>query len=212
MSTLFFPDLPGFSYGAVRSPTWGGLLIQTAASGLEARMQQWSAPKWEWTLAFNYLRMYGSFAEFQTLIGFYNQTFGGLTSFFFRDEHDNSTHGEPIGVGTGSQTQFQLQRNLGGSIEPIYGVDIRGTAAYGAYQRPAAVTFQAYVSASPASATVNTDTGVVTFSSAPGLGATLTADFSYLFRCRFAEQRMDFTTLFRQCYDAQQVKLIQSRT
>lgn len=215
MATQFLPDLPGLGISIKRTPKWDGLLVQTAASGIESRMQQWSAPKWSWELPINYLHVQAGgvfFAEFQTLIGFYNSTFGGLTSFAFRDQNDNTTTSEPIGTGNGTTSAFQLQRTLNGSVEPIYIVDTRGSATYGPYTRPAAITPKAYINGSLASATFANDTGIVTFSSPPGGGTALTADFSYGFRVRFEETSMDFELLFSKIYQAQSVKLLQCRT
>lgn len=218
MSTLWFPDLPGITVGTTRAPDWSGLLKQTAASGLEVRQQQWSAPQWEWTLIFNYLRGYkpspggSAYQEWQTLMGFINQQYGGLLSFFYRDPDDNQTTLEPIGTGDGATTAFQLKRALGGAVEPIYGVDTRGSATYGPYTRPAALTPVALVSGSPVSATFNGDTGVVTYASAPASSAPLTATFSYGFRVRFEEDKIEFIRTWQQLYEAKQVKLLQSRT
>ena len=213
MSTPWFVDLPGVTFPVKRTQRWQGLLKQVPASQVYiARMQQQSAPQWEWDIPVAYLRSWRGYAEWQQLMGFFGAQFGGLFSFYYRDSQDNSTTAEPIGTGDGTTTAFQLQRNLGGMVEPIYVVDTRGSASYGPYTRPAALTPKAYVNAVAVSATFNNDTGVVTYASPPAGGQPLTADFSYGFRVMFEDDKLDFDQLMNGLYDAKTVKLLQTRT
>jgi uncharacterized protein (TIGR02217 family) len=213
MATPIFPDLPGLSWGCTRSPKWN-TLVQTAASGLESRLALQSAPKWEWTLVFDYLRQSPPFLELQQLVGLYNASAGGAFSIFFRDPQDNSTTGEFIATGDGATTVFQLQRNWGGYDEPIYGVDTRAALVYGGYTRPAAVPHVAYVNGTPVvSATFGVETGLLTFpGGAPGAGTTITADFSYFFRVRFEDDELDFNDLWTAVWELQKLRLLQVRT
>ncbi len=142
----------------------------------------------------------------------FNSQFGGLVSFGYRDQYDNQVTNQPIGTGDGTTTAFQLQRTYGGFTEPVGIVDTRGSATYGPYTRPAALTPVAKVGGSPASATFNNDTGVVTYASAPGAATALTATFSYGFRCRFEDDSLDFETLVYQIFKLGKLRLLQVAT
>jgi uncharacterized protein (TIGR02217 family) len=210
--SVWMPDIPGTGYPVKRTQRWEGMLRQTSASQFEVRQQQQSAPRWEWDIPVNYLRSWRGFAEWQQLMGFYGAQFGGLLSFYYRDSQDNSTTAEPIGTGDGATTAFQLQRDLNGMIEPIYVVDTRGSAMYGPYTRPAALTPVAYAGGVVKPATFNPDTGIVTYTTAPVGGAALTADFSYGFRVSFEDDKIDFDQLMNGLYEARSIKLLQQKT
>jgi uncharacterized protein (TIGR02217 family) len=218
MSTAWFPSIPGINWTQTRTPRWDSLLVQRAANPFaEARMLQQSYPQYDWQLSFSYLHSIGyptnSLAGFyEALLGFFNSQFGGLVSFGYRDQYDNQVTNQPIGTGDGTTTAFQLQRTYGGFTEPVGIVDTRGSVTYGPYTRPAALTPVAKVGGSPASATFNNDTGVVTYASAPGAATALTATFSYGWRVRFEDDILDFETLYYQIWKLGKLRLLQVAT
>ena len=63
------------------------------------------------------------------------------------------------------------------------------------------------VSQDPAGYTVDADTGLVTFLTPPPAGQTVTADFTYWFRARFADDTADFENFMYQLWQLKQVKL-----
>lgn len=211
MSTAYLPDLAGIGWTRTRGASFK-TLISEAASGLEARSALQSLPRWKWELPYSYIRTGTPYFDFEKLFGFFMQQYGSLTSFFIRDQFDNSVTGQSIATGNGVTVAFQLQRTMQGYTEPIFGVDTRGSATYGPYTRPAALTPQAYVNGLPVTATFANDTGVMTLATAAGTsGQPITADFSYPFRVRFADDHLDVKGVFS-TWNTGSVKLIQSRT
>jgi len=215
MSTNFFPDLPGFTWTRKRAVNQN-TLIQTSASGLEARSALMVLPRYEWTLPYSYLREGTPWFDVENLEGTYLAQQGPLVTMFFRDQFQNSVTGQFIGTGDGTTTAFQAVRTIQGGDgqayqDPVFGFDTRGSYSYGPYTRPAALTPQAYDNGSPVSATFTTETGVITYGSAPALGHNLTATFSYVFRVRFSDDNMQFDNVFNAWNTMEGLKLIQTR-
>ena len=88
-------------------------------------------------------------------------------------------------------TNTQLVRTLGGFTEPI-------TA-------PNVVSNIYFNGVSQAGWTVIPDTGEVILGTPPG-AQTITADFTYYFRCHFAEDNLDFENFMYQLWSAKEVK------
>ncbi len=96
---------------------------------------------------------------------------------------DNSVTRQGIGAGDGATTSFAFLRTLGGFTEPVSWV----TAIENVYFNGTAQSPSAYSVAAP-----NGFNNVLSFTSAPGAGAAITADFSYAFVCRFLDDQSDF--------------------
>jgi hypothetical protein len=219
MSTPILEPLPGLASQYTRSQNWGGLLVQTSASQIEARQQQQSFARYSWDLTFSYLQLVqrGTYTNaiaaknYQYLMGFYANAGGGLLSFFYRDQEDNSVTGGFVGVSDGSTLTWQLQRQFGdGNYQPVYGLDTRGAITYGPYTQPASTAQVAYDNGSPvAGATFDNETGILTLASPITTGHTITADFSYLWRVRFEENTLDFKRMWNVIYGLDSLKIIQ---
>jgi uncharacterized protein (TIGR02217 family) len=206
MSTPIFGPLPGLISTYSRGNAWEGILVQTSASQIEARQQQQSFARYSADLSFDYLTMQsrGSYTNaiaaqnLQYVIGFQNSLGGGLSSFFYRDQEDNTAIGSVIGTGDGVTTSFQAVRYWGSNAQPVYGFDTRGAISYGSgYVQPASYAQAAYSNGvQDMSATFDSETGIITYSSAPASGHALTADFTYLYRCRILENSLTFGRLW----------------
>jgi uncharacterized protein (TIGR02217 family) len=59
----------------------------------------------------------------------------------------------------------------------------------------------------PAGYSVAFDTGVVTFGTPPPAGRSITADFTYRFRVRFADDTAEFENFMYQLWQLKQIKL-----
>lgn len=199
-----FPTLPGLGWSVTKTPSLAGTKIQRSVSGNEWRAGWQALQIWEWTLTFDFLRdnLAAGYAELNTLRGFHMQQQGAFTPFLYTDPTDNSVAGQAIGAGNGTQTAFQLVRNLdaalsgGGYAEPI--------------TNPATVS-AVYLNgvAQPASGwAVNFLTGILTFASAPPAGTAITADFSYAFLVRFSDDTAAFENFMVNLWRLKQVKLV----
>lgn len=188
--TALLPVIPGLSYPVKRSPEVQGTRLQTV-SGRGIWLPNFAYPIYHYEQVYNVLRF--SQSEFQTLLGFYNlvkTTPGGY--FYYNDPDDNSVTNQVIGVGNGSNTIFQSARTMGGFVEPIYGALNSGAVWK--------------VNGSTVSASVDQNTGLVTFAGAPGNGLNVTWTGSYYWICEFEDDIPEFSSFMAQLYELQSLK------
>lgn len=192
MSNEVYPVLPGLTFGTERKYAFK-TEVQEAMSGAEVR-QSWRAyPVRSWALRYEFLRQNLSRTEWSQLVGFFMRHKGRLDDFLFEDPNDNTAVNESLGTGNGTKTQFQLIRRIDGFIEPIYS--------------PKAIQ-QARVNGTPTGAyTLNSASGVITFSSAPPNGHPVAADFTYYWRCRFEDDTLSLREFVRKFFEAQRIGL-----
>jgi uncharacterized protein (TIGR02217 family) len=179
MSNRLFPDLPGLKINVTRTPVWE-TLTRKAASGKELRMTLMSSPRWRYKLAYEVLRAGGGFDELQQIAGLFNSCRGSWDNFLYRDPKDRSVLAQQFALGDGVKTQFALVRSYGNFIEPIAATD----GAVTIYKAGA-------LQAQPADCSVSS-AGVVSFVTAPAVGAALTWSGGFLWRCRFMRDEVDF--------------------
>jgi uncharacterized protein (TIGR02217 family) len=202
-----FPSLPGLAWSVTKTPTFQ-TRIQRAVSGRELRALDYPYPLWQFTLVFDLLRdnPAAGYDELQTLMGFFMLCQGAFGTFLFRDPSDDQVTGQQIGIGNASANVFQLQRAMGaklpggGFLEPIAAPDIV-TAVY-----------LDGITQSPGSYNVDPDTGLVTFSTAPGSGLIITADYSYYFRCRFVDDSYAFENFMFRLWQLKKLTFISVRS
>lgn len=195
MSNKIFPALPGLKFENKRYPVWK-TKTHEAVSGKQQRAAMWSYPRWRYSLPFEFLRADTAYRELQTLVGFFLEHRGSWDSWLYEDPEDNTVTGQGIGIGNGASRSFQLVRTYGANgntfAEPM-------TAINGA-----PVIKIAGVVVDPADYTVS-DIGLVTFGTAPASGS-ITADFSYYFRCHFTQDELELNEFMHQLWEAQTVE------
>jgi uncharacterized protein (TIGR02217 family) len=204
---LLFPTLPGLAWSVTKSPTFQ-TRIQRAASGRELRALDYPYPLWQFTLVFDLLRdnPTAGYDELRTLMGFFMLCRGAYGAFLFRDPSDDRVAGQQIGIGNASTTVFQLQRAMGATLpgggfqEPIVAPNVV-TAVY-----------LDGITQSPASYSIDSTTGLITFETAPGSGLIITADFSYYFRCRFIDDSYAFENFMYQLWQLKKLTFISVRS
>jgi uncharacterized protein (TIGR02217 family) len=199
-----FPALPGLAWSVTKAPRFA-TRIQKAVSGRELRVLDQPWPIWTWTLSYSLLRDKwdgrGStgpgvgYDELRTLAGFFLAQQGALLPFLFDDPSDDAIAGQPLGTGDSSASAFQLVRSMAGFAEPITAPDA------------VAAVYLDGVRQDPAGYAVDPDTGVVTFAAPPPAGQLITADFTYRFRVRFADDTAEFENFMYQLWQLKQVKL-----
>lgn len=202
--TAIFPVLPGLGWSVTKAPRFA-TRIQRAVNGRELRVLDQPYPVWTWTLNYSLLRdkwdtrgtggFGAGYDELRTIAGFFLQQQGAFAPFLFDDPSDDSLTGQPIGTGDASTSVFQLVRSMGGFAEPITAPNALG-AIYcdGVLQSPAGYTLDA-------------GTGLVTFATPPAAGQLVTADFTYWFRVRFADDTAEFENFMYQLWQLKQIKL-----
>lgn len=224
MSDILFPKIRGLSWEVVKNPTLS-TEIQSSLAGREVRVQNFQNPIWEFTLTYEYLlndpklRDDTGATPLEQLIGFYLTRGGQFDDFLLNESdltqrlEDSVYSGQPIGTGDAATTTFQLVRNFGGFLE--------------ACQNPANQSAKVYVNG--AAKTQGTDytiaLGLVTFTSAPAVGAAITADFTFLHRVRFdlgtsrsnsgspsgTREGIEFSNFYYNLYECKEVQLVSVR-
>ena len=204
--SLVFPALPGLAWSVTKTPTFQ-TRIQRAVSGRELRALDYPYPLWQFSLIYDFLRdnPAAGYDELRTLLGFFMCCQGAFGTFLFQDPSDYQVIGQPIGTGDSSTTSFQLQRAMGtalpdgGFAEPIVAPNVvRGIYFDGITQ-------------DPASYSVDENTGLVTFSTAPGSGLIISADFTFYFRCRFVDDKYDFENFMYRLWQLKKLTFISVR-
>lgn len=191
MSGEIFPSLPGLKWGVVKTPMWS-TKVQKSASGRELRAAYYSYPDWKFSLSYEVLRS-GLMSELEEFVGFFNARQGSFDSFLYQDPDDKAVTVQRFGMGDGVTTQFQLVRNYGGYVEPVFATG--GTP----------LVFVNGVLKSPISHYMLSD-GLVTFSTAPAVGAALTWTGDFYYRVRFMQDSADFEQFLYQLWSLKKIE------
>ena len=220
MSNLLFPKIRGLAWNIVKTPTFS-TEIQESLAGREVRLQNFQNPIWEFTLKYEYLqndpklRDENAQTPLETLVGFFLARGGQFDDFLLNESdltgrlEDSVYSGQPIGTGDGVTRTFQMVRNIGGFLEAV--------------QNPMNQAATVYVSGrTPPLQVQGTDytiaNGVVTFTVAPSVGVSITADFIMLQRVRFhtgssrsGKEGIEFSNFYFNLYECKEVQLISVR-
>lgn len=196
MSNAIYPSLPGILWPIAKSPIWK-TNIQESMSGKEIRTAVMTYPRWQFTLAYEFLRSAAAFKELQQLADFYNARYGAFDDFLFNDESDNTVTAEVFGTGDGTTTDFQLLRRLytAGFSEPVQNLNAAPSIFINAALRT--VTTHYTISS----------LGAVTFVTPPAAAAVLTWTGTFYYRCRFAKDSMDYEQFMKELWSTKKVEL-----
>jgi uncharacterized protein (TIGR02217 family) len=171
---------PDISYGASGGPGYSTTVV-TTVSGRERRNANWAAARGKWNVAHGLKKR----EQVAALIAFFRARKGRAYGFRFKDWTDYQAFAQPLGVGNGSNRTFQLIKRYasGGEIETrIIAKPVSGTVKI---YRDGVQAVTGW--------TVNSATGLVTFTTAPASGVQVTADFDFDVPVRFDSDQMDIT-------------------
>lgn len=165
------------SYGSAGGPEFSTDIV-IMHSGAEQRNANWSEAR----AVYDVTHGVKTQTQLDTLIAFFRSRQGRAYGFRFKDWSDYYATGEVIGTGDGSTTAFQLVKSYTSGATTI-SRDIK---------KPVSGTVVVYVDdvEQESGVSVNTATGVVTFSSAPAADAVITADFEFDVPVRFDTDRL----------------------
>jgi len=203
VSSTVLPSLPGLTWPAKRSAIFN-TTKQVNKSGKEVRIANWSTPRYQWVLDFNFLRQSASpaFTEFSQLEGFFETLKGGWDSFLYTDPDDNSVTGQAIATAVGGSTQnYQLVRTFGGANTVIYAPNTVTAVKDNGVTKTVGTdyTIGNWGSATP---------GQILFTYVPITGHAITADFTYYFPCRFDDDQLDFDKMMSNYYELKKLSFM----
>ena len=137
--------------------------------------------------------------ELQAIAGFFEKVGGAAASFWVEPPGLSDVTRQTIGVGDGSQIVFPLAVSIGSYTGPVYGasgvtsVYLDGVAQAGGWS-------------------VSSDyLPAIAFTTAPGTGVAVTADFNLLWLCRFADDVQDLEEFMTMLWALRTVRLVTGR-
>jgi uncharacterized protein (TIGR02217 family) len=196
-----FVEAPSFptplSYGATGGPGYSTDIVQRA-SGLEQRNANWRSPRCQWDVG----SQHRTPAEVAELVQFFHAVAQGMThSFRFRDFTDDRFD-NPIGVGDGTTTTFQLVKVYTYGAQSVTRPIVKPMAG-SLHLRVAGVAVEAY--------DPDFTTGMVTFWAAPGAGAAVHAAGTFEVPTRFNTNVLPLTRVTRDAYSLERIELVEVR-
>jgi uncharacterized protein (TIGR02217 family) len=200
MTIEIFPALDGIEIGISKRPEFKTGVFE-AVSGYESRIKFRAYPKYTFKLSLEFLIKNQDEDQLSLLMGFMANRAGMFDSFLFFDTSDGTVVNQPIGIGTGAATQFQLVRTYGGFTEPVWALTEYNSAT---------LTVNYINKVFNVDYTINTTTGIVTFATAPPPGHLVTWSGSYYYQCRFLADGYDFTQLLNDLYDCREIEFVGS--
>ena len=162
------------SYGSTGGPEFNTEVI-ILGSGYEKRNINWTYPRERWQIAYGVKTA----EQLQTLRDFFYARQGRAIGFRFKNHDDYTATNQEIGQGDGSTTQFQLIKTYtsnSNTFDRKITKPVDGTVS---------IYIDSVLKSSPADYTLDTTTGIVTFTSAPGSGEVITATFEFDIPVRF---------------------------
>ena len=190
MTLPLFPTLPGLGWSRAKRPIFS-TRIATHVSGREVRSANYAYPLYEFELTFELLRG-GLAQELETLIGFFLQCQGQAGMFRYVDPDDHLATRQNLGSGDGVTTAFAGVRSLGGWVEPVGYLETITRLSLGG------IDIAAGWSISPPN--------TVAFVTAPTSGKLVTADFSFSYLCRFADDKHTYEEFMSNLWSNKSVK------
>jgi uncharacterized protein (TIGR02217 family) len=177
------PTLAGLSWSRHKKPGFS-TRVASHVSGREVRVALMSYPLYVFEATYNALPSSSAYpgrlgaTDLQTLMGFFLQLQGQFGTFLYTDPDDNAVTGQAFATGDGTTTSFTMMRTLGGFLEPVGWVTTLSNVYLNGVTQTSGYTLTA--------------PNTLSFTSAPGSGVVVSADFAYAFNCRFLDDQMDF--------------------
>ena len=165
----------------------------------EKRNVNWAQARGRWDVASGLKKQ----AQIDELIAFFRARRGKAYGIRFKDWTDHKATGQLLGIGDDALTQFQLVKHYpSGSV-----IEVRTIT------KPVAGTVKVYLDEVEQLSgwSVDTTTGLVTFSTAPAMGVEVTADFEFDVPVRFDTDHMAVTIETYRLHAWQQIPIVELR-
>lgn len=167
--------------GAVGGPRFS-TSVQVALSGVEQRQGEWDVARCEYDISYGITNQ----DDLDAVMAFYYAQNGPLHSFRFRDWNDYRLANELIATGDGSDTAFQIKKTYSNSARSYtrnIQLPVDGTIE---------VTKNGVLQIEDTDYTIDYNTGIVTFGSAPANGHTIIVSGEFDVPVRFRDDNIDF--------------------
>ena len=169
-------------------------VVVALGTGREQRNVDWSSQRCSFDISYGIQYK----EDFIDVVKFFYARLGKARGFRFKDWSDFEAVNEQIGIGDGTTTIFQLVKNYTSLV--VYQRKIT---------RPVAGTVAVRVNGATVPYTVNNNTGVVTFTSAPAAAAVIMADFEFDVPMRFENDEMPISHDTYEVYSWGNITLIE---
>jgi uncharacterized protein (TIGR02217 family) len=177
MTIITFPTT--IAYGATGGPKYKTRVFE-ADSGFEQRNSVWSEARYTADVSTGIQ----SKEDITDLITFFRHVKGRTYPFRFKDWSDYEITNETIGNGDGTEVDFQIIKKY------VLGVDVVTRTI----RHPVASTLVVSVNGSQTTAfTLNDDTGIITFDTAPANGHDISVTCEFDVLCRFDTDHLAIT-------------------
>jgi uncharacterized protein (TIGR02217 family) len=199
-----FVETPSFpetiAWSAMGGPMWKTDIFDTQ-SGAEQRNENWAHYRAEFDVGL----VNKSLVETRALLSFFNAIGRGRArGWRFKNVVNDDYYGtdEPLGTGDGADTTFQLLRRYTSGAETYDKLIFK----------PIVGTVTCKLAGVPTGAfTVNTTTGIVTFTSAPGVGVAVTASFQFDLPMRFNTDGFQCTRIDPDIFSWPSIPILETR-
>ena len=188
-----FPALTNLCSSIRVSPRFATDVAETVSARSRRRTHMvW--PLFDFELTFDILRSDSAHSEVQEIAGFFANLSGSETPFWFTPPNLSDARGQFLGEGDGSTVAFPLRLTIGSALFPV-----AGTAELSAaYVDGQATTSWVLASGYPPA---------LVFLDPPAKGASVSADFTALWLCRFADDGLDLEELMAMFFKLGVVRL-----
>jgi uncharacterized protein (TIGR02217 family) len=163
----------GWDYGAQGGPEFA-VTTTLSGGGYEFANLDWAQPKGEWQIGDRTGDYCLDLAEYEYLYKFWMARRGSFEGFRYKDWGDFELKGEQIGIGDGTRNVFQITKTYGSFVRVLSKI------AKGA-------TWQ--VGSSKPAATLDYNTGLLTFAIPPALGQKIKVTGEFHVPVKFIENK-----------------------
>ena len=186
------------AYGSVGGPEYSTDVIVTHG-GYEKRNINWEAPRNLYNVAYGVQ----SQSQLDVLVAFFRARKGKAYGFRFKDWGDYQALNQQIGVGDGDEVNFQLVRNYESGVNSESRM----------ISKPVENTVSVYIDdvLQASGWTLEANTGIITFDTAPDVAAIIKADFEFDVPVRFDTDRLSVTLEDYGTYSLSEVLLVELR-
>jgi hypothetical protein len=199
--TPIFPALYSQAWSVHIRPTWATASC-VFVNGSERRAARAAFPLWEFELTYEGMRdqtlnatpyeQYAGELDFQQIAGLFMMCEGDYGEFYYEHPDDNSRAAGFIGNADGVLADFVILKwynNFAGGyqgVDPIGGINQLTSV---------------YFNGTPVTSGYSVSGQILHFAIPPGAGIAVSADFSFYYRCRFTDNKQQYSQFLKDLWE-----------